>query len=161
VKKWLRRIRGALGTGLTWALGWAPVGALTGWITGLVLGAPLLTIAANYATMFGVLGFVGGTIFSSVLSVAERGRSFRQLSLARFLAWGALGGLVLGGLAVTANLLGSGFTVLGAVLASAATLLGAGSAAATLRIARAADPHALPDGPHASLEPGAARGLPG
>ncbi len=32
-------------------------------------------------------------------------------------SWGALGGLALGGLAVTAGLLGAGFTLLGGVLA--------------------------------------------
>jgi hypothetical protein len=141
--KWLQRIRGAIGMGLTWAAGWLPVGAVTGLITGVVLGFPLGRIAANYALMFGVLGFVGGTIFSIVLSIAEGRRRFAQLSLPRFVAWGALGGLMLGGLAVTAGLLGSGFTILGAVIGGVATLLGAGSAASTLVIARAADNRAL------------------
>lgn len=69
--KWLQRIRGAIGMGLTWAAGWVPVAAVTGLITGVVIGLfPLGRIAANYALMFGVLGFVGGTIFSTVLSIA-------------------------------------------------------------------------------------------
>jgi hypothetical protein len=93
--------------------------------------------------MFGVLGFVGGTIFSTVLSLAEGRRRFDQLSLPRFVAWGALGGLLLGGLTVTAGLLGSGLTILGAVIAGVSTLLGAGSAAGTLVIARSADRQAL------------------
>ncbi len=50
---------------------------------------------------------------------------------------------MLGGLAVTVGILGSGFTILGAVVAGVSTLLGAGSAAATLAIARAADEPAL------------------
>ena len=45
--------------------------------------------------MFGVLGMIGGTIFSTVLSLTEGRRSFHQLSLPRFVVWGALGGLVL------------------------------------------------------------------
>ncbi len=94
-------------------------------------------VTANYAVMFGVLGFIGGTIFSTVLSFAEGGRSFNQLSLPRFAVWGALGGLLLGGLAVTAELLGAGLTILGAVITGSSTLLGAGSAAGTLLIARA------------------------
>lgn len=136
---WFRRVRAAIGIGVTWAAGWAPIGAVTGWITAVFLGFPLGTVAINYAVMFGVLGLIGGTIFSLVLSVAEGHRSFHQLSLPRFVGWGALGGLVLGGLSVAAGLLGSGLTTLGAVIAGASTLLGAGSAAGTLVIARAAD----------------------
>lgn len=147
MKKWLRRIRGAIGMGLTWATGWAPVGAVTGWITGLFLGFPLGGIAFNYAVMFGVLGFVGGTIFSTVLRITEGRRTFDELSLPRFTAWGALGGLVLGGLSVMIGLLGPGLGLLDAVMAGVATLLGAGSAAGTLAIARKADDRWL-------LEPG-------
>ena len=144
MKNWLQRIRGAIGIGLTWAAGWAPIGAITGWVTAALLGFPLGVVTGNYAVMFGVLGFIGGTIFSTVLSLAEGRRSFNQLSLARFVAWGALGGLLLGGLAVTAGLLGAGLTILGAVIAGTSTLLGAGSAAGTLAIARAAQGRALP-----------------
>lgn len=125
--------------GLTWATGWAPVGAVTGWITGLALGFPLGGIAINYAVMFGVLGFVGGTIFSTVLRITEGRRTFDQLSLPRFTVWGALGGLVLGGLSVIIGLLGPGLGMLDAVMAGVATFLGAGSAAGTLAIARKAD----------------------
>jgi hypothetical protein len=143
MKNWLQRIRGAVGIGLTWATGWAPIGAITGWVVGMVLGFPLGVVTANYALMFGVLGFVGGALFSTVLSLGEGRRSFDQLSLPRFFAWGALGGLVLGGLAVTAGLLGAGLTILGAVIVGTSTLLGAGSAAGTLVIARAAHSLAL------------------
>jgi hypothetical protein len=121
------------------------MGAVTGVITAVVLGlSPVGRVAVNYAVMFGVLGFVGGTLFSTVLSIADGRRRFDQLSLPRFVAWGALGGLLLGGLAVAASLLGSGFTILGAVIVGVTTLLGAGSAAGTLVIARSADRRALP-----------------
>jgi hypothetical protein len=165
MKKWLRRIRGAIGMGLTWAAGWAPVGAITGWITATILGFPLGTVASNYAVMFSALGFIGGTIFSTVLSLAEGGRrSFEQLSLPRFVAWGAVGGLLLGGLAVTAGLLGAGLSTLGVVVAGASMLLGAGSAAGTLVIARTADSQALlEEGEDVAQTrlPEAARRLPG
>ena len=163
--KWLQRSRGAIGIGLTWAAGWAPIGAITGWVTGMVLGFPLGVVTANYAVMFGVLGFIGGTIFSTVLSLAEGRRSFNQLSLPRFVAWGGLGGLLLGGLAVTAGLLGAGLTMLGAVITGASTLLGAGSAAGTLVIARAAHSQVLlqerEDVAPAGLTGDKARQLPG
>jgi hypothetical protein len=143
MKTWVQRIRGAVGIGLTWATGWAPIGAITGWVTATVLGFPLATVATNYAVMFGMLGFTGGAIFSTVLGVAEGHRSFGELSLPRFVTWGAIGGLLLGGLAATAGLLGSAFTVLGAVIVGVSTLLGAGSAASTLAIAKAAEDRAL------------------
>jgi hypothetical protein len=131
----------------------------------MVLGFPLGVVTANYAVMFGVLGFIGGTIFSTVLSLAEGRRSFNQLSLPRFVAWGGLGGLLLGGLAVTAGLLGAGLTMLGAVITGASTLLGAGSAAGTLVIARAAHSQVLlqerEDVAPAGLTGDKARQLPG
>lgn len=144
MKKSLQRIRGAIGIGLSWAAAWAPVGAITGWATATLLGLPQGEVAANYTLMFGILGLIGGTIFSTVLSLAEGRRSFGELSLPRFVAWGSMGGLLLGTLAVSAGLLGAGFTTLGAVMAGASTLLGAGSAAGTLVIARAAHNHTLP-----------------
>ena len=74
---WLRRLRGAIGMGVTWAVGWALFGVtigvlsiLTPWLPwGLffaVFDAPLPALA--------VPGFVGGTIFSLVLGVAGRRR---------------------------------------------------------------------------------------
>ena len=142
MKNWIQRVRGALGIGATWAAGWAPIGAVTGWATATLFDFPPSVVAANYAAMFGVLGLMGGAIFSTVLRLAEGRRSFEQLSLLRFVGWGALGGLVLGGIAVSASLLGAGFTTLGAVIVGATTLLGAGSAAGTLVVARAADEQA-------------------
>ena len=146
MKTWLRRIRGAIGIGVTWAAGWAHIGAVTGWLTAMVLGFPAGVVTVNYAVMFGLLGFVGGTIFSTIVRLAEGRHRFDQLSLPRFVAWGAVGGLLLGGLAVTAELLGSGFTTLGALIAGATTLLGAGSAAGTLALARAARGRGLLEG---------------
>jgi len=159
MKKWIQRLRGAAGIGLTWAAAWAPIGAITGLVTGMFLGFPLPIIARNYAVTFSVLGFIGGAIFSTVLSFAEGQRSFSALSLPRFVAWGALGGLVLGGLATMAGLLGAGFTVLGAVITVASTLLGAGSAAGTLAIARAARSETLSQGADVKLTGEQAREL--
>lgn len=144
MKKWLQRIRGAVGIGLTWALGWAPVGAITGLIAGMVLGFPLGGIALNYAQLFAGLGFVGGTIFSTVLRLAEGRRRFDQLSLPRFAAWGSVGGLALGALSVAMGIVGlGGITPLTAAVVGAAGLLGAGSATGTLSLARRADDREL------------------
>lgn len=149
MRKWLRRIRGAIGVGLTWAAGWAPVGALVGVVLHAALpGAPIglgAVIALN-ATTFAVLGFVGGAIFSAVLRLAEGRRRFDELSLPRFTVWGAVGGILLGGVAVAAGFWGAGFGPIGAGMVGAATLLGAGSAAGSLALARRADDRELLEG---------------
>lgn len=162
MKKWLQRIRGAVGIGLTWAAGWAPVGALTGLVTAAFLHFPLGILVPNFAIMFGVLGFFGGAIFSTVLGLADGRRSFDQLSFRRFVAWGALGGFVLGAIAATGGILGAGLTVFGVVITVTSTLLGAGSAAGTLAIARGTQGQGLPKGGGARAElAGARRELPG
>lgn len=164
MQSWLQRVRGAIGIGATWALGWAPIGAITGWVTATLVDFPPVVVAANYATMFGVMGFMGGAIFSTLLRLADGHRSFDQLSLPRFVGWGAVGGLALGGLAVLASLLGAGLTSLGAVIVAATTLLGAGSAAGTLLVARAANEHPVlgegGSGANAPLPAESARRLP-
>ena len=140
MKKWLRRIRGAIGMGLTWAAGWSPIGAVIGLVVGSTLGGvPLGAVVLRNVVTFAMLGFVGGASFSTVLRIAEGRRRFDELSLPRFTAWGALGGLILGVLAISLELWGSGFSLLGAIVAGASTLLGAGSAASSLALARRSD----------------------
>src|SRR3954470_16951019 len=99
--KLLRRIRGSLGMGLMWAVAWGFVGGLPRWVFGVNTDAPL-------GLVFGVLGFFAGVVFSGVLLLTERRRSFDQLSLPRFAGWGALGGLLLSALFARAASLGLG-----------------------------------------------------
>ena len=82
---------------------------------------------------------VGGAFFSVVLGVAERHRTFEEMSLPRFAGWGAVGGLLLAML----WLFGSGPPpALGEMLGTGVVmaLMGAGSAAGSLALARRADP---------------------
>ena len=82
--------------GLTWAAGWAPIGALVGLVVAVAIGGvPVGVVVVRYVALFAVLGLVGGGIFSTVLSLTEGRRRFDELSLPRFAAWGALGGLLL------------------------------------------------------------------
>lgn len=149
---WLRRVRGAIGMGLTWAVGWSPVGALMGavlwalYFDGWGIGPG--TVVGGYTGLFAGLGFLGGAIFSMVLRIAEGRRRFDQLTLPRFALWGGVGGLILGVLTVTLPIVGfSGVTPLTVAVAGAASLLGAGSAAGTLALARrAAAPDRIDDG---------------
>ena len=137
MKKWLRRIRGVIGMGLTWAAVWFGAGMT------LVFGL-LLTTGARpdvpVPLVFGVFGFVGGVTFSGVLSLLEGRRRFAQMSLPRFAAWGAAAGLLVSVAFVLAvasagdpaflwNLVG---------LAPAFAAAGAGSAVGSLVLARKA-----------------------
>ena len=70
MKKWLKRTRGAVGTALTWAAGWSVVGAITGVIR-VVSGIDPVSAIFWIAATFGIAGFIGGAIFSTVLSIAE------------------------------------------------------------------------------------------
>lgn len=94
----MRRIRGAIVMGLTWAVAWAVAGILIGVSSNLfpgrlwdlffeVFDAPLPALA--------IPGFVGGVLFAIVLGVAARHRRFEELSLPRFAGLGVLGGLLL------------------------------------------------------------------
>lgn len=96
--QWMRRLRGAVGMGLTWAVGWAAAGVLIGASSLLLPGLPWETFFAVFDAPLPALaipGFVGGALFSVVLGIAGRHRRFHELSLSRFAAWGAVGGVLL------------------------------------------------------------------
>lgn len=149
MQKWLRRIRGAVGMGLTWAAGWALVGVLIGLISFVVpglLGSAVLRIFDAPLPALAVPGFFGGAVFSIVLGIAARRRRFSELSLPLFAVCGAVGGLLLAqipnamvavGLATPAE--GVNLWRLTAIVSGPFALLGAASACATLLIARKVD----------------------
>ena len=135
MKKWLRRIRGAVGMGLTWAVAWFGAGV-----------ALLLVVGVGAADVpfplgFGLLGFLAGVTFSGVLGIVEGRRRFDQMSLPRFAVWGGVGGLLLSGIFVLATGLGWEVLVLGPVFA----LSGAGCAAGSLALARTEEDRELLD----------------
>lgn len=134
MRKWVRRIRGAIGMGLTWAVAWLGLGAVVGLVafdlgaTGLVYNA-LASAAA---------GFLGGATFAVVLGLTEGRRRFDQLSLPRFAFWGAIGGALVGGLQLLVfTLMGSAPSAL--LFIGIQGLIGAGSAVGSLALARTAD----------------------
>ncbi len=146
---WLRRIRGALGMGLTWAIGWIPAGVVISLIMEARAGLPLGSLIDLWLLGLVPLGFLGGVIFSTALRALEGNRRFDELSLTRFGAWGALGGLLLGTVAVSIGLVGAsfgaGFGLREAVILGTSTLLSAISATGSLALARAADDRELLD----------------
>lgn len=134
MQTWVRRLRGAIGVGLTWAAAWFGAGMILLFIVGF--GAA----DVPFPLFFGLLGFLAGAVFSGILGMVERRRSFDQLSLVRFAGWGALGGLLLSGVVSLAAGPTENFTVVATVFA----LAGAVSAAGTLALARRGEVRELP-----------------
>lgn len=138
MKSWLRRIRGALGMGLTWGTAWFAAGM-----------ALLVVVGPNAADVpfplgFGLLGFLAGTTFSGVVGLIEGNRRFDEMSLPRFAAWGAVGGIVLAGLfASVASLFGNSIPLL--LVGTVFGVAGSASAAGSLALARVAEDRELLD----------------
>jgi hypothetical protein len=137
MKRWLRRLRAAIGIGLTWAAAWFGAGL----VLLLIVGVGAADVP--FPLFFGLLGFLAGVTFSGVLGVVERRRTLDQMSLPRFAAWGAVGGLLLAVLFVLAAGLGEGILVLGPVFALSSAACAAGSLALARR---AGEPSSLGSG---------------
>lgn len=140
MKKWLRRVRGAVGLGITWALCWAPVAVLIGFIVD-----PDGSLDEMWPAIGAYPGFLGGVIFSIVLGIAARHRRLDELSVRGTAAWGALAGLIVGTLPF---LIGEPGTervwLLATVVIGTITTLSAASAAASLALAQRAERRAIP-----------------
>jgi len=135
VGKWLRRIRGAIGIGFTWAIAWGAVGSVPRWLFGFNTDVP-------FPLVFGVLGFIAGVTFSGLLMLTEGRRGFDQMRLSRFAAWGAVGGLLLSAIFTRAASLGwSDVLVIAPTFAVASAICASGS----LALARRAGMRELPD----------------
>ncbi len=155
MKKWLRRFRGAVGMGLTWAVGWALFGVLIGVTSVLLPGLPwdlFFEVFDAPLPALAIPGFVGGALFSTVLGIAGRRRRFDELSLPRFGAWGAVGGLLLSLVPVAMTAVGLASAAPGvdlwlitAAISGPMALLSAVSATGSLALARMAEDGELLD----------------
>lgn len=150
----LRKIRGALGTGVTWAAGWGVLGAVHGLILGLVRPwhwiyyNPIVTTAWGYA----LGGMIAGTGFATLLAWLGRRQKLREISRLRVAISGVMGGAVLPVLVhVTRGLTSSAGWGDVALTACVTAVLGAGSALASLWIARRGGDG--PKGAHGDPEP--------
>jgi peptidoglycan/LPS O-acetylase OafA/YrhL len=141
MKTWVRRIRGAVGMGVTWAL--------AGGATGTLINLGFLARAgsppdAPFPIMLTAAGFFAGLLFSGVLTLVAGRRRFEELSLARFAASGAAVGFTLSAAFFLAVSRGDRtflqyFVVVGPVV----TIAAAGCAAGSLVLARRAQDRAL------------------
>ena len=135
MRKWLQRIRGAIGMGLTGAAALFAVGLVPRWVFGWNTDVP-------FPLVFGVLGFMAGVTFSGLLVLIEGRRRFEQMSLPRFAGWGAMGGLLLSALFAQAASLGWGELL---AIAPTFALASAVCASGSLAVARRAGRRELPD----------------
>jgi len=140
-----RRIRGALGNALVFAVGWS-IAAFATWVVlrQARLVPPLSVLdGIGMSLRFGVMGFITGAAFPSIMRLAYRGKRLSEISWVRF---GIVGGIVTGlfvpAFMQTMNVLSGDGMVPLALIGSDIVLaagFGAGVAALSLKLAQYAD----------------------
>ena len=96
----IRKLRGVIGMGLIWAPLWVVLSVVT-------IGTLIVIIALfsprvggsdvgplRWIAIMGWVGFVSGSIFAFLLSLAEHGKALRAISMRRAALWGLLGSAV-------------------------------------------------------------------
>ena len=156
MKKWGRRIRGAIKMGLAWAAAGFGAGILLARVSSFNPDLP-------FALLFAPLGFLAGIVFSGILVIEGR-RGFDRMSLSRFAGWGAVSGLLLSGIfvvgaALRGDALWGEFLVFGPGLAIASAVCAAGSLALARRAERRELHGPSEDPAEAKLNEGAKREL--
>lgn len=153
----LRRIRGAVGMGLIWALVWAPVAVVIG--TRII--DPDNSMDEMWVMVGALPGFLSGVAFSVLLGIAARRRRLDELSVARVGGWGAVAGLLIGMLPfLLGDRGGRPMLPLALVVILTITLLSALSAAGSLALAQRAQRREPPGGGGGPTDRGlGARGL--
>jgi hypothetical protein len=92
----VRRLRGLLGTGLTWGVAWVAFGTALGVLIGIVDPASMDPGEEPYiiGAFMGLIGFCSGIAFGLVVIMSEGRRTIEQLSSVRSALWGALASAV-------------------------------------------------------------------
>ncbi len=140
--RWLRLLRGIVGTGLTFSAVVAVVSAVAAGVAWLLPGP--MTGAEVVEMIFmgfraAAWAFPVGVVFSGGLALTSRNRTFEELSIPRVSALGAVGGLALFGL-LSLNAWSAWSTA--DAIGNLVILVGMGAAAAggSLALARKARP---------------------
>ena len=93
----LRKLRGVLGMGLTWGVGWGLIMFALGTVIGFIDPAQIDQGEEPWrlSLVVGTVGFISGSVFALIFSRAERRKSITDLSASRAAIWGALGAAAL------------------------------------------------------------------
>lgn len=144
----LRRLRGALGTALTWAAAWFGAGFLfitlnhvLGLIPFRVYTELFLSNALRYATQMAFVGFITGGTFSLYVASTFREKRLEDLSPGRFALGGGLVAVLLT-LALLGVAPGYGVLLLSDIVVplGMSLLLGGGTGYASIKLAQRALP---------------------
>lgn len=133
MRRFLRRLRAAIGNAVTWAVAWAIGGFTIGVLAHFAipaLGISLWVMAPAMAVRMGTWGFIGGLAYSAVLGLVYRGRSVRELRSPGTWLWGALAGLAVP-LAVVAFGIATGVIPFSPLFLASTTLIFGGLGLAT------------------------------
>ena len=144
MRAFFRQLRGALGTAMTWGVGWFST------FFALLSGAQLLggfavpdpwTLVLVASLNFGITGFLTGGAFAAFLRLAYRDRELLGIRAGRFAVRGALvAGLFAPLVGVASGLMLSSPLVVGDLIAGgvAAAVFGSTTAWSTLKLAQRA-----------------------
>lgn len=141
MNSWWRRIRGAVGTGITWAIVWAPIAV----VVGTQIIDPTNAMDEMWVIVGALPGFVSGVIFSAVLGFSARRRRLAELSVPRVGAWGALAGMVTGIIPFMIGSAPGNAWVMAATVIPILALLSGLSAAGSLALAQRAERSEMSD----------------
>jgi len=154
----LRKLRGAFGLALTWAVGWG--------ITGFALIAvmwvvaqpewPFFRLGGPFALLAAGSGFLAGGAFAGLLGTVHRKKRLADLSAKRMAIWGAAAGAILPvALTVGSLLLSTGLDlrVIG-IMGLGITGLGAATGGGLVALAKAGEGELFSGGEAESIEPG-------
>ncbi|MBT8397029.1 MAG: hypothetical protein HKO65_14500 [Gemmatimonadetes bacterium] len=140
----MRKIRGGLGTAITWAVTWGLGGFGLYSLLHLVTPGPGYFIPGvlSVVGISALSGFVGGTTFSTVLSTFYSRRSLKDLNPAGMGMWGTLCGLLVpAGIFGIGSLVGLGFEVaVGTITLAAMGTFGALTGYGTIKLAQSGQP---------------------
>ena len=92
MKRWLRRLRGALGIGAIWGLVGTALGTIGGLVGSVLFGVPFLGAFVAFGLSSGLVGFLVGSGFAGLLTMIEGRRTLDALSARRVAGWGAIAG---------------------------------------------------------------------
>lgn len=151
--RWLRVIRGMIGTGLTFAAGVGVVASVAAGLVWLLPGIEGGREMIRLVVASSIWAFPIGVAFSGLLALTARGLPFDKLSIPRFAAMGAGVGLLLFGV-LAANAWEAWSVTTAMANATIFVLLGGGSATGTLMLARKAGPALKPGDEPPSLGEG-------